>query len=100
MQKRRIVVVGGSAAGPNAAAKARRMDQHAEITIIQKETDFSMAACGYPYYVGGTFDDRNQLICTPTGVIRHNRPVCSPTPSPPMPPGRSRSSSNRVNPCR
>ncbi len=73
MQKKRIVVVGGSAAGPKAAAKARRMDQHAEITIIQKETDFSMAACGYPYYVGGTFDDRNQLICTPTGVIRDSK---------------------------
>ncbi len=33
---RRIVVIGGSAAGPKAAAKARRMDQHAEITILQK----------------------------------------------------------------
>lgn len=66
----RIVVIGGSAAGPKAAAKARRMDQHAEITLIQKEADFSMASCGYPYYVGGTFDDRNQLIAAPTGAIR------------------------------
>jgi NADPH-dependent 2,4-dienoyl-CoA reductase/sulfur reductase-like enzyme len=66
----KIVVIGGSAAGPKAAAKARRLDQHAEITIIQREPDLSMASCGYPYYVGGTFDDRNQLICTPTGVVR------------------------------
>jgi len=29
-----------------------------------------MASCGYPYYVGGFFDDRNQLLCSPTGVIR------------------------------
>jgi len=64
------VVVGGSAAGPKTAAKARRMDQHAEITIIQKAPDLSMASCGYPYYVGGVFDDRNQLLCTPTGVVR------------------------------
>jgi len=70
MSSKRIVVIGGSAAGPKAAAKARRMDQHAEITIIQKGADLSMASCGYPYYVGGTFDDRNQLICTPTGVVR------------------------------
>jgi NADPH-dependent 2,4-dienoyl-CoA reductase/sulfur reductase-like enzyme/rhodanese-related sulfurtransferase len=67
---RRIVVVGGSAAGPKTAAKARRMDQHAEITIIQKAPDLSMASCGYPYFVGGVFDDRNQLLCTPTGVVR------------------------------
>lgn len=67
---KRILVIGGSAAGPKAAAKARRMDQHAEITIIQKEAEFSMASCGYPYYVGGTFDNRNQLIAAPTGVVR------------------------------
>lgn len=70
MSKKRIVVIGGSAAGPKAAAKARRMDQHAEITIVQKDADLSMASCGYPYYVGGTFDDRNQLISTPTGAVR------------------------------
>ncbi|MBL7222315.1 MAG: FAD-dependent oxidoreductase [Candidatus Brocadiae bacterium] len=70
MANTRIVVIGGSAAGPKAAAKARRIDPHAEITIIQKEADLSMASCGYPYYVGGFFDDRRMLICTPTGVVR------------------------------
>ena len=39
--------------------------------ILQKDADLSMASCGYPYYVGGFFDDRNMLICTPTGVIRN-----------------------------
>jgi len=29
-----------------------------------------MASCGYPYYVGGFFDNRNMLLCTPTGVVR------------------------------
>ncbi len=66
----RIVVIGGSAAGPKAAAKARRMDEFAEITLIQREPDLSMASCGFPYYVGGTFDDRNLLICTPAGIVR------------------------------
>jgi len=65
---KRIVVIGGSAAGPKTAAKARRMDQDAKITIIQKDPDLSMASCGYPYYVGGRFDNRNELLCTPTGV--------------------------------
>lgn len=66
----RIIIIGGSAAGPKAAARARRMDPKAQITIIQKEKYLSMASCGYPYYVGGFFDDRNMLISTPTGVIR------------------------------
>lgn len=69
--RRRIVVIGGSAAGPKAAAKARRIDHRAEVVILQKEGDLSMASCGYPYYVGGCFDDRNMLICTPTGVVRN-----------------------------
>ncbi|HQO93035.1 MAG TPA: pyridine nucleotide-disulfide oxidoreductase, partial [bacterium] len=59
---RKIVVIGGSAAGPKAAAKARRTDESAEITIIQKSKELSMASCGYPYYVGGFFDDRNMLL--------------------------------------
>lgn len=68
--KKRIVVVGGSAAGPKAAAKARRMDENAEVTIIQRIPELSMASCGYPYYVGGFFDDRNALLCSATGVVR------------------------------
>ncbi len=68
--RKKIVVIGGSAAGPKAAARARRMDEEAEIVIIQKDPDLSMASCGYPYYVGGVFDDRNMLLATPTGVTR------------------------------
>lgn len=67
---KKIVVIGGSAAGPKAASKARRMDCNAEITIIQKGKYLSMASCGYPYYVGGVFDERNKLISSPTGTPR------------------------------
>ncbi len=70
MKKKKIVVIGGSAAGPKTAAKARRLDEHAEIILLQKDKDLSMASCGYPYYVGGVFDNRNELISTPTGVVR------------------------------
>ncbi|MDG5799063.1 FAD-dependent oxidoreductase [Marinilabiliaceae bacterium ANBcel2] len=70
MKNQKIVVIGGSAAGPKAAARARRLNQNAEVTIFQKGPDLSMASCGYPYYVGGFFDDRNKLLCTPTGVVR------------------------------
>ncbi len=70
MELKKLVVIGGSAAGAKAAAKARRLDQKAEITLIQRDSDLSMASCGYPYYVGGVFDDRNMLLATPTGVVR------------------------------
>ncbi|MGD9639469.1 MAG: FAD-dependent oxidoreductase [Alphaproteobacteria bacterium] len=70
MENKKIIIIGGSAAGPKAAAKARRIDENAEITIIQKGAELSMASCGYPYYVGGCFDNRNMLLCTPTGVVR------------------------------
>ncbi len=67
---RTYVIVGGSAAGPKAASKIRRMDQDSEVIIIQKSNHLSMASCGYPYFVGGVFDDPNQLISTPTGTQR------------------------------
>ena len=70
MSAKKILVIGGSAAGPKAAARARRLCPDGEITILQKGAYLSMASCGYPYYVGGTFTDRDQLISTPTGVIR------------------------------
>jgi NADPH-dependent 2,4-dienoyl-CoA reductase/sulfur reductase-like enzyme len=67
---KKVIIIGGSAAGPKAASKIRRLDQEADITIIQKGKYLSMASCGYPYFVGGVFDDRNKLIATPTGVVR------------------------------
>lgn len=70
MKTNRVVVIGGSAAGPKAASRARRLDENADITIIQKSPDLSMASCGYPYYIGGFFDDRSQLLCSPAGVVR------------------------------
>jgi NADPH-dependent 2,4-dienoyl-CoA reductase/sulfur reductase-like enzyme/rhodanese-related sulfurtransferase len=70
MNNKRIIVIGGSAAGPKAASRARRIDENADITIIQKSADLSMASCGYPYYIGGFFDEREQLLCSPAGVVR------------------------------
>lgn len=72
-ETKRIIVIGGSAAGPKAASRARRMDENAEITIYQKSSDLSMASCGYPYYIGGVFDDRDQLLCSPAGVVRDSK---------------------------
>ncbi|NCD24725.1 MAG: pyridine nucleotide-disulfide oxidoreductase [Deltaproteobacteria bacterium] len=70
MSQKRIVVVGGTAAGPKAAARAKRLDQNAEVILLQKVPELSMASCGYPYYVAGDFKEREKLLCTPAGVVR------------------------------
>jgi NADPH-dependent 2,4-dienoyl-CoA reductase/sulfur reductase-like enzyme/rhodanese-related sulfurtransferase len=67
---KKYLIIGGSAAGPKVASKIRRMDELADITIVQKGRYLSMASCGYPYFVGGVFDDPGKLIATPTGAPR------------------------------
>lgn len=66
----RIVIVGGVAAGPKAAARARRLNPNAEITIVEKDDVISYAGCGLPYYVSGMVEDRRELMETPIGVLR------------------------------
>jgi len=66
----RIVVVGGVAAGPKAAARARRLAPDAEITIIERDEFLSYAGCGLPYYIGGSVATQEDLMSTPIGVVR------------------------------
>ncbi|MDR4494218.1 MAG: FAD-dependent oxidoreductase [Nitrospirales bacterium] len=57
-----ILIVGGVAGGASAAAKARRTDESADITIFEKGPYVSFANCGLPYYVGNTIQDRDDLL--------------------------------------
>jgi NADPH-dependent 2,4-dienoyl-CoA reductase/sulfur reductase-like enzyme/rhodanese-related sulfurtransferase len=66
----KIVVVGGVAAGPKAAARARRLDPRAEITILEKGTYISYSACGLPYFISKEVPEFKELLCTPVGVMR------------------------------
>jgi len=59
---KKIVIVGGVAAGATAAAKARRLDEKAEITIIEKGKYISFANCGLPYYTGGIIEERSKIL--------------------------------------
>lgn len=58
----RIVVVGGVATGMSAAARARRLDESAEIIVFEKGPYVSFANCGLPYYVGGEIKDQSKLL--------------------------------------
>jgi NADPH-dependent 2,4-dienoyl-CoA reductase/sulfur reductase-like enzyme/rhodanese-related sulfurtransferase len=58
----KFVIIGGGACGPKAAARARRVDPNAQITMIQDEIFISYAACGLPYYVAGDIKERRSLL--------------------------------------
>ena len=58
----RLLVIGGVAAGTKAAAKFKRENREAQVTLLSKSADISYAGCGLPYYVGGAIEDRAELI--------------------------------------
>ena len=65
---KRIIVVGGGAGGASFAARMRRLDETAVMTLFDKGDFISFANCGLPYYIGNTIKERdNLLIQTPLG---------------------------------
>lgn len=56
-----FLIVGGVAAGASAAARARRLSETAQITILERGPDVSFANCGLPYYIGGEIKQRDAL---------------------------------------
>lgn len=57
----KVVIVGGVAGGASAAARLRRLDEKAEIVLIERGEHISYANCGLPYYIGGEITDKNAL---------------------------------------
>jgi len=66
----KIVIIGGVAAGPKVAARARRLSARAKITIVERGQLISYAGCGMPFYLSGQIKDYNELFTTPYGVKR------------------------------
>ncbi len=69
-QPMRVIIVGGVAAGPKAAAKIIRLLPEAQVTVVEKGQLLSYAGCGLPYYVSGVIEDPKELMSTPAGVVR------------------------------
>ncbi len=61
MQKK-YVIIGGVAGGATTAARLRRIDENAEIIMLERGEHISYANCGLPYYIGGVITDRNKLL--------------------------------------
>jgi len=60
----KLLIIGGVAGGATAAARARRLDEHAEIILFERGEYISFANCGLPYYIGQVIEDRNDLFVT------------------------------------
>ena len=67
---RKVLIIGGVAGGASAAARARRLDEKAEIIMFERGRFVSFANCGLPYHIGGDITERaNLLLQTPESFL-------------------------------
>lgn len=73
-QGKTIVIVGGVAGGASAAARLRRLDESAEIIVLERSGYVSFANCGLPYHLSSTIPDRSDLLLqTPLSLYERFR---------------------------
>ena len=70
-QRKRICIVGGVAGGASTAARLRRLDEHAEIIIFERDEHISFANCGLPYYIGETIMQREKLLVVTPQLMKN-----------------------------
>jgi NADPH-dependent 2,4-dienoyl-CoA reductase/sulfur reductase-like enzyme len=71
---KKILIIGGVAGGATAAARIRRLDENAEITVLEKGPFVSLANCGLPYYISRDIQKRSKLLLqTPEGFYSRYR---------------------------
>ena len=85
---KKYLIVGGVAGGAGVAARLRRLDETAQITVFERGRHISFANCGLPYYVGGIIENRDALfVMTPekfkaslnvTAKVRHEVTAINP----------------------
>ena len=66
----KVIIIGGIAAGMSAAAKFKRLSPNGDVVVYEKGDIVSFGACGLPYYVGGFFDDSNEMIARTPEAFR------------------------------
>ena len=58
----RVIIIGGGACGASCATRLRRLDEHCEITILERTDEVSIANCGLPYYCSDVINDRDKIL--------------------------------------
>lgn len=66
-----IIIIGGGAAGASCAARLRRLDESANIIILEKTDEISIANCGLPYYCSDVINDRNKMLVSNPSVFKN-----------------------------
>src|SRR5210317_1283778 len=66
----KVVIVGGVAGGASCAARLRRMDEKAEILMVERGPYVSYANCGLPYHVGGVIEKESSLVLSNEKVFK------------------------------
>lgn len=75
MTDRKLVVIGGDAAGMSAASKVRREHPDREIVVFERGRHTSYAACGMPYYIAGQIDSAAKLVARAPKVFREKQGI-------------------------
>lgn len=66
----KVIIIGAVAAGASTAARLRRLDENAQITIYERGPYMSYANCGLPYYVGGVIKEKENLLLLSPQVMQ------------------------------
>jgi NADPH-dependent 2,4-dienoyl-CoA reductase/sulfur reductase-like enzyme/rhodanese-related sulfurtransferase len=67
----KVIIIGGVAGGASCAARLRRLDENAEIVMVERGPYVSYANCGLPYHVGGVIPDESELLVATADTFRH-----------------------------
>jgi NADPH-dependent 2,4-dienoyl-CoA reductase/sulfur reductase-like enzyme/rhodanese-related sulfurtransferase len=67
---KKVLIIGCVATGAKAASRIIRRDPNIEVTVIEQGTNISYGACGLPFYIGDMVVDSNELMRTPSGLMR------------------------------
>jgi NADPH-dependent 2,4-dienoyl-CoA reductase/sulfur reductase-like enzyme len=74
MGKKKLVVIGGDAAGMSGASQVKRLQPMWEVVVFEKNDYISYAACGMPYYIGGVVQNKEKLIgLTPEAAVKDRK---------------------------
>ena len=64
----KVIIIGGVAGGASAAARLRRLDEYAEIILIERGEFVSFANCGLPYHISGVIKEEDDLLLQTPGA--------------------------------
>ncbi|MBM3138313.1 MAG: pyridine nucleotide-disulfide oxidoreductase, partial [Chloroflexi bacterium] len=69
-RKMKVLIIGGVAGGASTATRLRRMDEKAEIVLLERGEHISFANCGLPYHIGQVIEDREKLLVVTPAKLR------------------------------